>query len=95
MNWDSLSKVKEWPADMPVLFVTGSQDSFVPSEMTDRLFNAMASTKKQKWVVQGGDHNNTWQLAGAQYFEKVREFIKSAETKAAPSVRLQEVTSEN
>lgn len=65
INWDNLSMVRVWPKNMPVLLITGSSDSFVPCEMTDRLYSAMASTKKQKWVVQGGDHNNTWQVAGA------------------------------
>lgn len=63
--------------------------------MTQRLFSAVASTRKQQWVVPGGDHNNTWQVAGQDYFDRVREFMKSTKTPKEPaSVRLQEVSSE-
>lgn len=59
------------------------------------MFSAVASPKKQQWVVPGGDHNNTWLVAGQDYFERVREFIRSTkEPKEPASVRLQEVSSE-
>ncbi len=36
INWDSLGKVDK--VNCPILFVSGDKDSFVPTEMTQRLY---------------------------------------------------------
>ena len=38
INWDSLSKVRK--VNCPLLFISGDKDTFVPTEMTQRLYAA-------------------------------------------------------
>lgn len=63
----------------PILFVTGSQDELVPTEMTLKLHESATSTKfKELYVVLGGTHNDTWWVGGKEYIEKLRKFLKDA-----------------
>ena len=62
VHWDSLGKVAQ--INCPVMFVTGDLDSFVPTHMTKQLHDKCGSAKKELWVVQGGNHNDTWMVAG-------------------------------
>lgn len=74
INWDSLSKVKKI-TNCPVLFVSGDKDTFVPTEMTRRLYSACGSKQKEIWVVPGGNHNDTWMVAGEAYIIKLKAFF--------------------
>ena len=62
LNWDSLQVVTQ--IKTPLLFITGDMDTFVPTEMTKRLFAAAKSEKKELMVVPGGNHNDTFAKAG-------------------------------
>jgi fermentation-respiration switch protein FrsA (DUF1100 family) len=43
--------------------------------MTKDLYAACKSTKKELWVVQGGNHNDTWLVGGADYVNKLKQFF--------------------
>lgn len=44
--------------------------------MTVRLFEATKNALfKEKWIVPGGNHNNTFMMAGPDYVPRLRKFI--------------------
>ena len=74
LNWDNLAQVKK--IKIPILFVTGDLDTFVPTEMTRKLYSASLSTQKELWVVKGGNHNDTSMVAGDEYVVRLQTFFK-------------------
>ena len=60
----------------PVMFISGDQDTFVPTEMTSRLHAACSSELKKIMIVPGGNHNNTFAIAGEHYFKWLEGFAK-------------------
>lgn len=59
MHWKSIDLITK--LNMPVLYVSGDKDELVPHEMTLQLYDATtSSTLKEKFVVAGGMHNDTW-----------------------------------
>lgn len=77
IHWDSLSKVKQFKTDMPILFISGDADTFVPTEQTIKLHAACASSNKDLWIVKGGNHNDTWLIGGEDYHNKLSNFFKA------------------
>ncbi len=71
-RFDSISKVDR--LQMPVLFIHGTADSVVPTQMSKKLFDA-APEPKQLYIVPDGGHNNSAQIGGAQYLLRVRQFL--------------------
>ena len=46
--------------------------------MTNELHEAAVKSKnKEMFVVPNGDHNNTFMIAGADYFVRLRRFMKN------------------
>lgn len=69
--FDSLSKVSR--LKMPVLYVHGGKDRDVPTEMSQRLYDA-SPEPKQLWIAPEADHNNISTMVGDRYREVVRAF---------------------
>ncbi len=63
-------------ARVPLLFIHGTQDRFVPFFMLDEVYAACASPK-DKLAVQGAGHGGAAREAGEAYWEKVFGFIKA------------------
>ena len=64
---------------MPIFYISGDQDNFVPFEMTHKLSKATKnSIHKEIWIVKGGDHNNTYAVGGREYLRRLREFLEIA-----------------
>lgn len=61
-------------ARVPVLFIHGTEDSFVPFSMMAPLFEA-CSSPKDKLVVPGAGHSDAARVAGQAYWDKVFSFI--------------------
>ncbi|NJK65933.1 MAG: alpha/beta hydrolase [Microcoleus sp. CSU_2_2] len=72
-RFDSISKVDR--LQMPILFIHGTADTIVPVEMGRKLFDR-APEPKQLYIVPGADHNNLAQFAGAEYLQRVRQFLE-------------------
>jgi fermentation-respiration switch protein FrsA (DUF1100 family) len=72
-RFDSISKVDR--LQIPVLFIHGTADTIVPVEMGRKLFDA-APEPKQLYIVPDAGHNNLAQFAGAEYLQKVRQFLE-------------------
>lgn len=66
---DALSAVKR--ARLPMLFIHGDKDLFVPTKMVYELYDACTS-EKELFVVPGADHAKSYHLDPDGYQEKVR-----------------------
>ncbi|WP_455538717.1 alpha/beta hydrolase [Terrisporobacter sp.] len=62
-------------AKVPILFIHGDKDKFVPYYMLDEVYNA-CSSKKDKLIVKGAGHAKSEKLNSDLYWKKVLEFIK-------------------
>ncbi len=74
-RFDSIAKVDR--LQMPVLFIHGAADTVVPTQMSKKLFDA-APEPKQLYIVPDGGHNNTAQIGGAEYLDRVNQFLDSS-----------------
>lgn len=74
-KFDALAKAKTLKA--PALFVHGTADRYVPSFMSQRLFEA-APEPKRLHLIEGGNHGN-WNGAGLDDYRRVvGEFVGQA-----------------
>ena len=62
---------------VPVLFIHGTADWQVPAGMSQQLY-ASAPQPKQIFLVPEAGHNNTAEVAGNQYFQVVKQFVKKS-----------------
>ena len=76
-RFDSIAKVDR--LQMPVLFIHGTADTIVPVEMSQKLFDS-APEPKQLYIVPDAGHNNLAEFAGAEYLQKMSQFLKQANT---------------
>lgn len=60
----------------PILFFHGNRDNIVPYELGRRLYGA-ADTKKEFVTLEEAGHNDTYLVAGKDYFDKWSAFIDS------------------
>ncbi len=61
-------------ATVPILFIHGSADTFVPCEMCDEIYNACASPK-QKLIIEGAAHAESYYKERGKYEEALNNFI--------------------
>jgi alpha-beta hydrolase superfamily lysophospholipase len=73
-RFDSLAKVPTLA--VPVLFVHGTGDRWVPSAMSERL-HAAAPEPKRLLLVDGGGHSNVSGIAFDEYRRAIHEFVAS------------------
>ncbi|KAL8434564.1 hypothetical protein Efla_000080 [Eimeria flavescens] len=73
--------------NVPVLFISGRQDELVPPSHMDRLFELCLSPLKLRADIKGGGHNDTWEIGGKEYYEKIREFVELALSNGGNSVK--------
>lgn len=76
-KWDfnkvsPLESVKE--SKVPILFIHGEDDDFVPTEMVCRLYNACGN-KKDLLTVPGAGHACSYEKNSEMYEEKLKEFF--------------------
>lgn len=67
---DALIKAK-----IPVLFIHGEADSFVPCEMSKKNFQACVS-EKELFLVPGADHGMSYMTDTAGYVERFKGFLQ-------------------
>lgn len=78
-RFDSLTKVKS--LKMPVLFIHGTADDFIPDTMSQTLYDA-ASEPKQLLLVPGGQHNNA--LVKPEHLAIMQQFAEDVRTGQLP-----------
>lgn len=73
-KYENLKKVSK--ITMPVLIIQGTDDAIVPMWHAQKIYHALKSPKEAYWVS-GADHNDLFNVAGHQYFERVKSFAQS------------------
>ena len=71
-KFNSLSKIPELKA--PLLILHGDQDELVSYELGRKLFEK-ANEPKEFFTLRGAHHNDTYEVGGQAYAQKVRQFI--------------------
>jgi fermentation-respiration switch protein FrsA (DUF1100 family) len=75
LKWDSKAEVGD--ITCPILFISGTHDTFVPTALTRELYDTATKAKfKDMLLVEGADHNNTYINAPVIYFNKIEEFYQ-------------------
>ena len=69
----ALEQVRKCP--YPMLFIHGSADTFVPTEMVYPLYEAKLGTKAL-WVADGAEHALSYREHKAEYISRVRAFCQ-------------------
>ncbi len=70
---NALGAVKN--ARVPMLFIHGDKDLFVPTKMVYELYGACTS-EKELFVVPGADHAKSYHIDKSGYEARVKEFVK-------------------
>ncbi|MBC1489420.1 alpha/beta hydrolase [Listeria sp. FSL L7-1485] len=60
--------------DLPIFYIHGDKDAFVPTYMVDELYEA-TNSYKEKWIVKGAEHGQAFTVDPTTYEEKVRQFL--------------------
>lgn len=75
-NLDEFSPIEQVAkSKIPIIFVHGDQDFFVPIDMSERNFEASNATKKELYIVEGAAHGLAYVVAGDKYLDKLSEFF--------------------
>lgn len=69
---DSVKQVAK--SKTPMLFIHGSNDTFVPSDMLDEVYEA-ANVPKEKFIVEGAGHSGAESVAGDAYWKTINNFL--------------------
>lgn len=62
-------------SEVPMLFIHGEEDSFVPFNMLDEVYNAKVNGYKEKLVVKGAGHANSYLREPETYFTTAKNFL--------------------
>ncbi len=71
-KFDSAAKIAA--VRMPVLVVHGREDRYVPAQFGEQLY-AAAKAPKKLLLVEGGTHNNSMRIGGAEYLKALGELF--------------------
>jgi fermentation-respiration switch protein FrsA (DUF1100 family) len=71
-KFDSMDKIRA--VDVPVLFVHGAGDRFVPSRFSESLYRA-ARDPKRLLLIENGTHNNSMWIGNDQYQSALAELF--------------------
>jgi len=70
---DSVKQVAK--SKTPMLFIHGSNDTFVPSDMLNEVYEA-ANVPKEKFIVEGAGHGGAESVAGDAYWKTINNFLE-------------------
>ena len=79
-KFDTIDKITQ--VKMPVLFVHGAADRFVPARFSRALYDA-ARAPKQLLLVEGASHNNTMRVGSDEYRAALRALFRLPEKDAS------------
>jgi fermentation-respiration switch protein FrsA (DUF1100 family) len=72
-KFDSLSKIPHLHS--PLLILHGDEDELVPYPLGQKLFER-ANEPKEFFTIRGAHHNDTYEVGGTAYVQKVHQFIE-------------------
>ena len=70
---DAVKALKK--ATTPMLFIHGSEDTFVPTQMVYNLYDALATSDKRLYICEGATHAKSFQTDEKGYEMKVGKFL--------------------
>ena len=73
-RYDSRETVKDLTS--PLMVIHGQKDPIVPISMGRKIYDS-AKVEKYFYFVEGAGHNDTFVVAGSEYFGRIRDFIES------------------
>ena len=73
-RYDTLSSLRT--LKIPLLLIHGTRDELVPFDMGRTLFEASPSPDKAFHAVKDGRHNDTYLLAGEEYWRWIKDFLE-------------------
>lgn len=73
-RFPSLQRVPD--LQVPVLYIHGTEDTIVPSPMSEALY-AASPEPKQLYLIPRADHNNVAELGGMDYLETLHNFLQA------------------
>ena len=62
---------------VPMLYIHGNEDDFVPVENMKNLFAATPQNLRESFVVDGSGHALSYAEAGVMYEKKISDFLKN------------------
>lgn len=74
-NADTIKQVKN--TKVPILFIHGQKDDFVPIENLNNLFNSTPQNLREKYIVEEATHAMSYSVDGVLYEKKVFDFLKN------------------
>lgn len=78
---DELSPIEQVKkAKMPIIFVHGDKDDFVPLDMSRRNYEACGSEKKKFLIIKGAAHGLAYPIAQEEYINELRQFFHPSES---------------
>lgn len=63
---------------LPMLFIHGDCDDFVPTSMVYPLYEAKTKGYKQLWIAHGSAHAEAYKDHPQEYFDEMKTFLKNA-----------------
>lgn len=72
---DAVKQVKK--TQIPILFIHGKDDDYVPVEDALVLYNATPQNLKDKFIVENAKHAMAYAVTGNLYEKKISDFLKS------------------
>ncbi|WP_340643525.1 alpha/beta hydrolase [Phormidium pseudopriestleyi] len=89
-RFDSRAKMSQ--LQIPILFIHGTADPEIPSEMSEQLYQ-IAPEPKRLFLVPEAGHNNVATIAGEAYFQAVRDFVVAAQAHQNTEISREEIQS--
>ncbi len=75
MQADVIKMVKK--TSVPMLYIHGAKDDFVPVENMKNLFAATPQNLRESFMVEDAGHALSYSVAGVMYEKKISDFLKS------------------
>ena len=72
---DAIKQVKK--TAVPILFIHGDADNFVPVENLKNLYSATPTALRDRFIVEDAGHALSYAQAGVLYEKKISDFLKS------------------
>lgn len=76
LNDCSSDRAAAQQSKLPMLFIHGAEDNFIPPEMCRKIYDACGSGKKEILLVPNADHAEAYFKAGDLYESKIKEFLE-------------------
>lgn len=75
-NADAVKQVKK--CKVPILFIHGGKDTFVPTEMVHKLYEATDEKLRELYIVEDAGHALSYPLAKGEYEKVLNKFLAKA-----------------